>query len=76
MTDYYEQIDQDGAGHGRVHETRSAGASVQSRRVWADDQTNTSQAQDLKHTTKQASRAQDAFYISQTYSDKSDPKRM
>jgi len=47
MTGHYEQIDQYGAGQGRVHETRSAGARVQPGRVRADDQTDAGQAQYL-----------------------------
>lgn len=49
MADYYEKIDQDGAGQGRVHETRSTSAGVQPGRVWADDQTDACQAQYYFH---------------------------
>lgn len=44
MADDDQQVDKNGPGQGRVHETGSAGGRVQPRRVRADDQTNAGQA--------------------------------
>lgn len=56
MTDHDEQIDQNGAGQGRIYKTGSACGSVQPRRVRANDETDAGQTQYLKMSSKKRPR--------------------